>query len=341
MRKAFVYALVLLTAVVSAVDSVLLKKGWYRTQSRGRKITLNDVEVFDESTVPDSDYLRVGGRIPTLSKGSVRNLSNATILKFSFCGVTNVLAGAFENLPKLEILALLDNEIDHVRAGVFNNMNLTTLYLQRNQIATIDTKAFDDMPRLYKLKLNSNKISVWDPNWFHNSPSLTEVLFRRNNIQSIPSKAFQNIKGSHVYQGTYLVDTKIYLSKNSISYISPDALYGLEELSQLWLDRNRLTELDEGIFAGITQMSILFLSKNKLKALPSKMFPKLTSDIDILDLTHNNNITCLSYDIVSAVKLTNVQDVRRLDCECVQKLVDRLKEAEKVNEIKADCKKKH
>lgn len=337
MYRASLYAALVLIAIVSDANPLLLKKGWYRTATKSRKVILSDVESIDDSVVPSSKYLRIGGRILSLDKGSVRNLYNTTILKFSICGITNVLPGAFENLPKLEILALLDNEIEHIPSGVFNRMNLTTLYLQRNQIATMDATAFDDMPNLSKIKLNANKLTAWDPNWFHNSPSLTEILFRRNEIVEIPSKAFKNIKGSHLYKGTYLVDTKIYLSHNNISSIAPDAFQGLEELSQLWLDRNSLTELNQAIFSELTQVGILFLSKNKLRELPSDLFPKLSSDIDILDLTGNNNITCLSYDIVSVVKITNVQDIRRLDCKCAEKLITRLKEEKKVNEIKTDC----
>lgn len=341
MHRILICAALVLVGFASDANSLLLKKGWYKTTIKGRKISFNNVEALDDKVVPSSNFLRVGGRIPTLFKGSVRNLHNTTIIKMSICGITNLLPGAFENVPKLEVLALLDNEIEHVPSGVFNHLNLTTLYLQRNQISTIDSGAFDDMPRLYKIKLNSNKITIWNPDWFHNSPSITEILFRRNEIPEIPSNAFKNIKGSHGYKGTYLVDTKIYLSHNNISSIAPDALRGLEELSQLWLDRNSLKELNERVFSEVTEMGILFLSKNKLKALPSRMFPKLTSDIDILDLTGNNNMTCLSYDIVSVVKLTNIQDIRRLDCKCVEKLITRLKEEKKVNEVKTECRRRN
>ncbi|KAJ8959742.1 hypothetical protein NQ314_006170 [Rhamnusium bicolor] len=327
-----------LVLVIGEVSSeVLLKKGWFRTHRKGPRTVFGNVERIDNSIVQNPTYLRVNARIHTLFPGSVKNLNRLTVLKFSFCAIDNIMPGAFVNLPNLATLALPDNEIDHIKTGVFNNLNITTLYLQRNQIKIIDQQAFDNMPNLYKLKINANMISAWDSNWFHNTPSLTEIIFRRNEIQKIPNNAFKNINGSHIYNGTYIVDTKIYLSKNNISVIEPEAFQGLGEISQLWLDRNQISKLDENVFSTISQIGALFLSKNKLANLPTYMFPKLNADVDILDLTSNNNISCISYDIVSVVKLTNIQDIRRLNCKCIDEVVNRLLEEKKVNEIKTDC----
>ncbi|KAJ8922989.1 hypothetical protein NQ315_001537 [Exocentrus adspersus] len=324
MLKALTFCL----CVLFAVNALLLKKGWYRTQAKSRRVALHDVERFNQDTVPNVRYLRFGGRIPTLSKNSVSGLDKVNVMQFVFCGVAEVQPGAFQNLPALVTLGLSDNDIERVQAGVFNRLNVSVLFLQRNQITTIDSQAFDDMPRLYKIKLNSNKISAWDQNWFRRTPALTEILFRRNKIEQIPNKAFVNIKGEHL---------KIYLSKNNISYIAPDAFQGLPELNQLWLDRNRIQELDERTFSHFTKLGTLFLSKNKLRSLPEKMFPKLDVEVDILDLAGNDNLTCVPFGVASVVKMTYVQHVRRLDCNCVDELLDKLKQAGKINEVKTDC----
>ncbi|KAJ8948654.1 hypothetical protein NQ318_022722 [Aromia moschata] len=272
-------AVILSLLLVAVSGEVLLKKGWYRTHRKGPKIVLANV-TFNRR----------------------QNLS--------FCGISDVDPGAFVNLPNLVVLGLLDNEIKSIKAGVFNGLKVSTLFLQRNQIKLIDSQAFDDMPNLFKIHLNSNKISTWDNAWFKNTPRLTEILFRRNEIQRIPSDAFRNIKGKHVKDGEYVVDTKIYLSKNNISFVDPDALNNLEELSQLWLDRNRISQLDEKVFSRVTQIGGLFLSKNKLRSMPDDMFPRLNDDIVLLDLTGNHNLTCLSYKIVSKTKLTVVDHIK-------------------------------
>ncbi|KAG5881189.1 hypothetical protein JTB14_034966 [Gonioctena quinquepunctata] len=120
------------------------------------------------------------------------------------------------------------------------------------------------MPELILLKLNSNSISFLDSNWFKNTPRLTTLFFKRNQLRSIPSEAFRNIKGSHNFDGT-----KIYPSKNYISFIDPTALSELKEMNQLWLDRN---ELDENLFINVDHIGVSSLMKNRLKTIPRDFF---------------------------------------------------------------------
>ncbi|CAH1956025.1 unnamed protein product [Acanthoscelides obtectus] len=329
-----VIALVLLINSLVASD-LLFKKGWYKSSKKGSKTLVNDVEHIDNKQFPDSKYLRVSARLPILVSNSVRNLTKLSTLKLSFCGITVLKPGAFINLPNLTTLALIDNKIESIPRGVFNNLNVGTLFLQRNQIETIDAEAFDDMPNLFRIKLNANKISTWNGEWFKNTPRLSQLYFRRNKIQVIPERAFKNLKATYLPGGR--IELEIYLSKNLIREINPKAFDGIDTIRKLMLDRNNIQELNGDIFKGMKHIDVIFLSKNQLRELPKNLLSALHSDLLTLDLAGNHNFTYLPYEIVSKVKITEAGDIRRLDCESVFELVKKLAEQNKTNEIKTGC----
>lgn len=334
--KAFL--IVSLPLFLSAVSGhVILNRGWVKYHNRGPKIFVKNVEHFEPKVVKNSNYLRVNGIIRTLVSGSVRNLSEVKTLRLSLCGIREVNPGAFVNLRSLKTLVLRENEITHIASGVFNNLTVSALYLHKNQIRTIDSDAFDDMPHLHLIKINANNISTWDSNWFKNTPQLTELFFRRNFIEKIPARAFKQLKGGHTSSGTYIVDTRIYLSKNLITSIDPTAFADLTEVQQIWLDRNDLSEIPEHVFAHMKQVDVIFLSKNRLREVPSNIFKSFERELLILDLTRNHNFTCPSYDIVSRVNVTTLNANRRLNCSCVKILTEKLLEDGRNNKIESDC----
>lgn len=332
---------VILVSVISygKGNRFLVRKGWYRTSHKGPKTSLYNITHLDDNVIKANEYVRISGGITKIPTGGVRNLLVKT-LRMTLCGIEEIAPGAFQNLPNLTNLAMNDNEIISVRNGVFNNLNISVLFLQRNAIETIDTEAFDNMPNLYRIKLNSNKIASWDSNWFKNSPRLTELFFRRNFITEIPKTAFRNVKGSHSFKDRTTVDTKIYLSKNKIVKIDPNAFQDFTEFSQLWLDRNEIEQLEEHVFDPLVQVGAIFLSKNQIRGLPENLFPNLGTEILTLDLIGNNNLTCISYAIASKVKTTNLQGVKKINCDCIQQLVKRLASEQKNCDIKSKCRNK-
>lgn len=324
-------------SVIIVECELLIRKGWYRNFPKSPKFPLVDIKYIDNQIVNASDYLRLSGHISKIPHGGIRDLPKLTTIKISLCGIEDIMPGAFQNLPNLATMALTDNGISHIKQGVFNKLNITVLYLQRNDIETVDSGAFDDMPNLYRIKLNSNKITVWESDWFKNTPRITELSFRRNSISEIPPKAFKNIQGSHAFNSELIVDTKIFLSKNNIVTIDPNAFENFTEFSQLWLDRNEIEDIDEGVFASVIQIGGVFLGKNRIRKLPRDLFPSLKSEMQTLDLSRNHNLTCISYEVVSKVKVTNMQSIRRLNCECVRGLTKQFVNESKENSIKSNC----
>lgn len=323
---------------LGAKSDFLVRRGWYKTSHKGTKIPLSNITYIDNQIIKATDYLRVNARISRIPTNAIRNLPLVSTLKLIFCGIQDILPGAFQNMTNLATLALNDNELTHISTGVFNKLNITVIFLQRNEIETIDSSAFDDMPNLYRIKLNSNKLSTWDNNWFRNTPHLTELYFRRNGFVVIPSNAFRNIRGSHFSNERTIVDTKIYLSKNNISRIDPNAFMELQEFSQLWLDRNELEKLDSKVFSSLSQVGGIYLGRNRISQIPEQLFSNVKTEVINFDLNGNNNITCLPYDVVSKVKLTNAQNIKRLNCECIRELMKKLSTEKRDNLIKSKCK---
>ncbi|XP_028134742.2 chondroadherin-like [Diabrotica virgifera virgifera] len=325
-----IFYVIALTAfiLVEVSGEVLFKRGFYKAHKRGSKVTISDVESIDNVYFPNKTYLKLKAKIPVLFSGAVRRLPNLETLKLDYCEIVDVQTGSFSELPSLKTIALNDNDIEGIKSAVFNHLNITNLYLQRNKISFIETEALDNLPNLSRIKLNYNLISFWDNNWFKNTPQLTELFIRRNSIRSLPSHAFKNLQNKKLI---------IYLSRNLITTLSPDIFADLKHCSQIWLDRNEIRDIHPNTFSQIESLEVLFLSGNFLSSVPKDLLKNLKNDLVTLDLAHNINLTCIDYEIVKRVKLTNLVKINKLDCDCIKTLKHKLVSANKSYEINSDC----
>ncbi|KAK9881254.1 hypothetical protein WA026_015376 [Henosepilachna vigintioctopunctata] len=258
--------LILVTVFVQNVfcqTEILMRSGRIRyvTDSEVHKSEqIQNLEYFNNSVISNGTHLKIiTTSMPILIEGSFRNMENLQVLQIPKCQITEIRPGAFLNLPNLDRIQLQDNEITRIENGIFNAMLISQLYMHRNQIEFIHSEAFDNMPNLHKIKLNGNRLKMWDSNWFYNTPKLTEVLIRRNIITTIEKNAFKNIKKLQVGHDEDGNSTSIYLSKNKISSIHPQAFSNLVRLNQLFLDRNNLSVIPDGLFAEIGSITFLIL----------------------------------------------------------------------------------
>lgn len=183
-----------------------------------------------------------------LFAGAVKNLNSLERLKLGNMKIVAVEPGAFQNLPNLIVLDLHKNFLEEVRDGVFNVLNVTEIYLQGNRIAKIAANAFDNMQYLEILNLDNNRLKNVESDWFFNTPNVQYISLKQNRLQHLPAMAFKNIKGEHVTDDGDLVKTDIYLSKNRIKTIHPDAFVNLHTIGDLYLNNNRLQTLSNSTF---------------------------------------------------------------------------------------------
>jgi Leucine-rich repeat (LRR) protein len=332
-----VFLLFVLLQLVQS-DKLLFEQGKMRLGTHGRKRNYYNVHHIDEKLIGQGHQLVVvRAWMETVHPEAVRNLRSLENLVMAKCHIVKVENKAFVNLPNLTALRLNDNDIGEVKKGVFNELPIKVLSLQRNAIKKIDSGAFDDMPNLYKIKLNSNRLKSWDSAWFKNCPKLTELYFRRNRLNHLPASAFANIKGTHLVDGERVMDTKIFLSKNKLGTITPESFYNLEAISQLYLDRNNITEVPGGAFRDLKEIHVIYLARNKIDEVKDNAFPKVRS-IGILDFS-SNLLECLPYGLVTVANITNLEK-NNGSCSCIRDYKARLEKEQRKNEIsyeKEDC----
>ncbi|XP_076027618.1 leucine-rich repeat and fibronectin type-III domain-containing protein 5 [Genypterus blacodes] len=104
-----------------------------------------------------------------------------------------------------------------------------------------------------------------------------ELRLADNFVTSVKRKDFANM--------TRLVD--LTLSRNTISFITPQAFADLENLRALHLNSNRLTRIGNDTFSGMSKLHHLILNNNQLMLIHQGAFNDLLA-LEELDLSYNN-----------------------------------------------------
>ncbi|XP_025833814.1 insulin-like growth factor-binding protein complex acid labile subunit [Agrilus planipennis] len=112
------------------------------------------------------------------------------------------------------------------------------------------------MPNLRTIETEFNKISMWSPSWFTNSPNIVTVSFAHNKIASLPGNAFANLKGTHELDG-YSVGTAINLSMSDSLVIR-----GMGQIGYLDLHKNSIKMLPTNAFSSLPRVGTLILDEN-------------------------------------------------------------------------------
>lgn len=228
--------------------------------------------INDVSVLKNASYVSVKEQeVRVLEDGMFFNLSQLEYMALISDGIEELQPGCFKNVSSLTTLYLDNNRIVEIKEGVFNGLNLLFLSLSNNRIATIDTMAFDNMPRIYELDLSFNDISYIDNSWFYNTQNLTIIHLNSNNISELPQLTFKNIQ-RRVVRGNETRDFSFDLSHNHIKTIHPNAFKGFREIGMMLLNDNEISEIHEDVFSGFRQIAMLSLRNNNLRSLPEKMF---------------------------------------------------------------------
>ncbi|CAC5408846.1 unnamed protein product [Mytilus coruscus] len=94
------------------------------------------------------------------------------------------------------------------------------IYLQDNQITTVQQGAFQNLEVLFSIYLQDNEITLIEQGAFQNLSNLGKIYLQDNEITTIEQGAFQNLRGLY----------KIYLQNNLITAVN-GTLQGLTSLS--------------------------------------------------------------------------------------------------------------
>lgn len=288
--------------------------------------------------------------IPLLKPAPVKNLY------LSHNQIGKIENAAFHNLLNLTILDLSHNNIStkDLRPEVFlGNYNTATyqplpnviqLDLGHNNLHSLDSDAFEHLPKLEVLNLASNQFHVID--------HLTEVaLGQLVHLKSL-DLSYMELKDlpDHLLHAPRDLETLI-LTGNLLDEI-PDGIDLGVNLKSLTLDENlignlegenvfpkmpkleylsmsycnELRKIGPGAFGNLTSLKKLELSDNpKLSHIDTKAFSKQTVNPMIFDYPpldelniHNNNLTYLDHDLLERWDKIKTIDLRRnpWSCEC-------------------------
>ncbi|XP_050934480.1 transforming growth factor beta activator LRRC32 isoform X2 [Lates calcarifer] len=251
-----------------------------------------DMSYNQLKSIPESFFCLMGSL-------EVLNVSNNCIGSFS---VTNE-----HLLTAVKIINLSYNSLQSLTFGENTLQSLEELFLQGNDLTTLDHQVFQRLPSIKYLQLQKNNLKICaleqdqdelapteenhkDPPdcvSFSSVRNLHFLYFSENNLQTLPENAFANTP-------LKLLD----LSLNPGLDMDKDSLSGLEHsLVHLFLRENNISWLNTDLSL-LKSLKHVDLSTNQLTSLP--MWNK-ESSIESLNL-QNNNLVTLEYRTMVALE---------------------------------------
>jgi len=194
-------------------------------------------------------------------------------------------------------LDLRDNKIEKIKKEHFKSINrtLTTLYLSKNKISSLDKNPFDSFLKLTSLFLSDNQIEKIKKEHFKSlSRTLTRLFLSKNKISSLDENPFDS----------FVELTELYLSDNQIERIKKEHFKSIKgSLKTLDLSRNKIFSLDENPFNSFQKLNSLSLSDNQIEEIKKDHFKSINGTLTRLFLSKNKISSLDSNPFDSFVKL--------------------------------------
>jgi len=164
---------------------------------------------------------------------------------------------SLRDLNRLALLSLDRNSITRIADDDFRQLASTSLRhlsLAANQIAHIDTRAFESLHQLETLSLQNNQ--------------LVTIAFVFQSLGKLKN---------------------LFLATNRIDIIDDRCLTGLGSLEVLALDHNELVNVSASAFINTPHLTRLYLNRNRLRTLPrGGLFGPIESNLYVIDLSDND-----------------------------------------------------
>jgi len=180
-----------------------------------------------------------------------------------------------------------------------NHTNLTwTLYLNNNEITSIESWTFNGLSNLKTLSLTFNQIVSIENGDFNGLPNLEALYIYNNQIASIESWDFNGLSNL------------LFLSIdwNKITSIESWDFNGLSSLSELIvsnMDWNPITNIRKWDFAGLSNITRLSMSYSQITTIESWAFNGL-SNLNYLDLARNKITSIEKWDFSGIPNLNSL-----------------------------------
>jgi len=216
-----------------------------------------------------------------------------------------------KGLDELESFGANFCNIKKIEVGAFNGLpKLTHLSMQSNEISEIIPGTFEKNCRLDFLHFANNRIEHLEADIFYGLVNLKYILLQGNNLKYLPPDTFLRLPNLQVLYlsnnyGLQIPTDRHFISSPSLEYlnvslcnirsVSFETFANVSELVLLDLSYNYLRSLDINILKVLPKLSVLNLTGNEISEIIPGAF-EMVSHLKDLDLSHNR-IEHLDFDV--------------------------------------------
>ena len=202
------------------------------------------------------DIRLTGNKLDHLNNRSLSNYTALAVLVLDDCGLRTIAPDTFTHTPGLQRLWLNANRLQTVPAHLPSS--LKGLYLEENNIKSIERADFDRLEDLEELHLQRNQISVVEAGAFTSQLRLTALDLRANRLDTLNVPVFPAVNSL----------SRLDLSMNPLRTIGRDFLVGLRTVKQLEMSRVNgvAVEMPEEGFVWLGHLTSLDLSGSPVLA---------------------------------------------------------------------------
>ncbi|CAL4117218.1 unnamed protein product [Meganyctiphanes norvegica] len=212
---------------------------------------------------------------------------------------------AILELSALKVLNLSRNRLTSIENNQIPNEALNKLYLQSNNIQSIDDSSFKRLQRLQTLDLSDNLLLKVPSIALSKLEMLELLILNKNNFTIIKSNTFSALKHLKILEVSQC---------SQLKSVHPTALASCNRLHTLKMSHNPLlTTFAPGVISSLPRFSTLDISGNGLKGLSELSLP--WASLTILDLRDNPlecncSLTWLANILAQPNASINTQDVQ-------------------------------
>ena len=138
--------------------------------------------------------------ITKIDKGAFSYLTRCTFLNVQNNELTHLRRGMFDGLQALEGLVLSSNHIETIKARTFLHLkSCTHLWLKENRLTHIRSDMFKGLQSLNKLILSQNTIFKIQPGSFADLILLNALILSKNRLKTLEGNVFRSPHQTNLY----------------------------------------------------------------------------------------------------------------------------------------------